>query len=273
MVPAMQINLNLDCERESRRIERFMLQTLCEAHHTRVVLGLSGGIDSALVASLAVRALGAGNVLGVLLPYCSSNPCSKEHGLLIAEKLHIPHSMFEITPMVEPLLQADPAMTAVRKGNIMARCRMTALYDYSASFGGLVAGTSNRTETLLGYFTMFGDGAAALKPIAHLYKCQVRQLAAYLDIPDVIINKAPSADLWEGQTDEGDLGFTYDQADRVLYLLTECHWSRLQVATAGFDVGIAQAVERRWYNTSFKRAETPCLATLNAILSAPAAAQ
>ncbi|MCE5259548.1 MAG: NAD+ synthase [Chloroflexi bacterium] len=263
--------LNLDCERETARICRFIAQTLCEAHCSKLVLGLSGGIDSTLIATLAVRCLGAENVLGVLMPYRTSNPDSTAHGLLAAKTLHIHPRRFEITLMVEALSKANPHMSALRMGNIMARCRMTVLYDCSADFGGLVAGTSNRTETLLGYFTLYGDSAAALKPIAHLYKCQVRQLAAYLGLPQVIIDKAPSADLWEGQTDESDLGFTYDQADEVLYLLSECHWSIAQVAAAGIGAEIAQAVAKRMAANAFKRAEPAALIPDNPLAQSPAA--
>jgi len=264
----MHPNLNLNCEQESRRICQFITQTLAEAHCSRLVLGLSGGIDSSLVAALAVRCISSQNVLGVLLPYRTSNPDSTLHGRLAAESSGLQPQLFEITPMVDALAKTKPGLNALRMGNIMARCRMTVLYDYSAEIGGLVVGTSNRTETLLGYFTLYGDNAAALKPIAHLYKCQVRQLADYLGIPQVIIDKEPSADLWQGQTDEGDLGFTYDQADEVLYLLTECHWSVHQVADYGINLEVVSAVARRMAAYAFKRSEPPVLVQANPIASA-----
>ncbi|MHB9034743.1 MAG: NAD+ synthase [Anaerolineae bacterium] len=264
----MHPNLNLDCAAESDRICQFILQTLQEAHSSRVVVGLSGGIDSSLVATLAVRCLGHDNVLGMLLPYRSSHPDSKAHALITAENLQISYRTFEITPMITALVEANPEITALRMGNIMARCRMTVLYDASAAFGGLVAGTSNRTETLLGYFTMHGDGAAAFKPIAHLYKCQVRQLASYLELPQVIIDKAPSADLWDGQTDEGDLGFTYNQADEVLYLLSECHWCQDQISALGIDPRVVQAIAKRMAATAFKRCDPPALIPSNKLAPA-----
>jgi NAD+ synthase len=139
----------------------------------------------------------------------------------------------------------------------MSRCRMITLYDESERFGGLVAGTSNRTETLLGYFTMHGDGAAALKPIAHLYKCQVRDLARHMNVPAAIIDKAPSADLWAGQTDEGELGFSYDEADQILYLLTEAGLDVPSAAAQGFDIQVVEAVARKLGATAYKRRQPP----------------
>jgi NAD+ synthase len=271
MVQRMHENLLMDCAREIDRIVAFIRQTLAEANCSRLVLGLSGGIDSALVAALGVRAIGASNVLGVLMPYCTSNPSSKDHGVIVADWLGLPTFCFEITEMVQPLLAAFPDMGARRLGNIMARCRMIVLFDQSVQFGGLVAGTGNRTETLLGYFTLHGDGAAALKPISHLYKYQVRQLAQYLGVPQVIIDKAPSADLWQGQTDEGELGFTYDQADEVLYLLTECHWSIEQISAAGCELPVVKAVAQRITDTSFKRHTSPALVPANPVVIFPAA--
>ncbi|MHB1354505.1 MAG: NAD+ synthase [Anaerolineae bacterium] len=267
----MHENLLLDCVRETDRIVAFIRQTLSEALCSRLVVGISGGIDSALVAALGARAVGADNVLGVFLPYCTSNPSSKEHGMLVADWLGIPRDCFEITNMVQPLLAAFPDMSARRLGNIMARCRMVVLFDQSIQFNGLVAGTGNRTETLLGYFTMHGDGAAALKPIAHLYKHQVRQLAQYLCIPQVIIDKAPSADLWQGQTDEGELGFTYHQADEVLYLLSECHWSAKQIAVSHMDLAVAHTIHKRMIDTTFKRQTSPTLSPANPIIFPPVA--
>lgn len=269
MVYDMLENLLLDCARESDRIIAFIRHTLREACCSRLVVGLSGGIDSALVAALGVRAVGAANVMGVLLPYYTSNPTSKEHGTLVADWLTIPHDCFEITGMMQPLLAAFPDMNARRLGNIMARCRMIVLFDQSVQFGGLVAGTGNRTETLLGYFTMHGDGAASMKPIAHLYKHQVRQLSQYLGIPQIIMDKAPSADLWQGQTDEGELGFSYDQADKVLYLLSECHWSVEQIAATHVDLAVVQAIHKRMQDTAFKRQTPPALTTTNPIVFPP----
>lgn len=255
--------LALDVNRERERIVTFIRQEFARAGFSKAVLGVSGGVDSALVAALAAEALGAPNVYAMILPYRTSNPESEAHARLVIEQLGLPYERFEITPMVEPLIARDPAMDERRKGNIMARCRMIVLYDQSAAINGLVLGTSNRTETLLGYFTLYGDGAAAIKPIAHLYKCQVRQLARAVGIPEVIIQKAPSADLWAGQTDEGDLGFTYDEADQILYCLTEEGLGTAQIASLGFDIKVVEAVKRRMESTAFKRLPPPVLPQAN----------
>jgi NAD+ synthase len=225
------------------------------------VLGVSGGIDSALVAALCVRALGADNVFGMLLPSAASTPSSTAHGRQLVEQFQMPYSYLDITPMYRPLELHAPGMSSLRLGNIMSRLRMLTLYDQSVAFNGLVMGTGNRTEWLLGYFTLNGDGAAALKPISHLYKHQVRVLSAYLGIPDEIVNKPPSADLWEGQTDEGDLGFTYDEADQILFLLTEARLSEEQVSARGFNPVIVRNVVHTMARTLFKRRMPEMLST------------
>ena len=251
--------LEIDCERESARSIAFIQAEMARAGFGRAVVGLSGGVDSSLVAMLSVRALGADNVLAMIMPYETSNPESEAHARLMIEATGMRHDRFDITPLVKPFLAHDPAMDARRQGNVMARCRMIVLYDQSAAFDGLVMGTSNRTETLLGYFTLHGDGAAGIKPIAHLYKCQVRALARHLGVPEEIISKAPSADLWASQTDEGELGFTYDEADQILYLLTECNLSAEEIATLGFDIIVIKAIQKRMEATAFKRQPPPSL--------------
>lgn len=254
--------LELDCQREVQRIIDFIRQQLRKSGHSRLVLGLSGGIDSALVAYLGVQAVGAENVKAMILPYATSNPQSEADALLVAEALRIPYELFDITDMVTPLLERYPDMSAGRLGNVMARSRMIVLFDQSVVFNGLVVGTSNRTETLLGYFTMHGDGAAAFKPIVHLYKCQVRALSRCVGVPESIIEKVPSADLWEGQTDEGDLGFSYDEADQVLYLLTEECLTIDEVAAQGYDRRTVESIERRMRSTEFKRQAPDVLPTV-----------
>ena len=251
--------LQLDTAREAARIVSFLREQLALAGCSRMVVGLSGGVDSALVAALGVQAVGQGNVRGMILPHETSNPESEAHACMVAERLGITCERFDITRMVRPLLKRYPDMDARRKGNIMARARMIVLYDQSALVGGLVVGTSNRTETLLGYFTLHGDGAASLKPIAHLYKCQVRALAQCMGVPQVIIAKAPSADLWQGQTDEGELGFTYDEADQVLYLLTERRLGVDEIVALGFASRTVEAIARRMEATAFKRRQPPAL--------------
>lgn len=259
MLPALELNT----EGERERIVAFIREEFDKAGFSRAVLGLSGGIDSALVAALAAEALGVGCVHVMILPYRTSNPESEAHARLMIDRWGFPYERFEITPVVEPLFARDPGIDDRRKGNIMARTRMMVLYDVSAAVGGLVLGTSNRTETLLGYFTLHGDGAAAIKPIAHLYKCQVRALSRCLGIPPAIIDKAPSADLWAGQTDEGDLGFSYDEADQILYLLTEERLGPAQIAALGFDARVVAAVKARLGAMAFKCLPPPALTPHN----------
>ncbi len=219
----------------------FIRTEITRAGFSRGILGLSGGIDSSLVAFLAAEALGKENVLGVLMPYRTSNPASRADAELVAQQLGIATRVIEITPMVEPYL-TQIGKDERRRGNVMARERMLVLYDQSEEFRALVIGTSNKTESLLGYTTQFGDNAAAIQPIADLYKYQVRQLARAVGMPQKIIDKAPSADLWQGQTDEGELGFTYDQADAILYRLVDQRKRIDDVIAEGFDARVVQRI-------------------------------
>jgi NAD+ synthase len=221
------------------------------------VIGLSGGIDSALSFALAVEALGKENVLAVRMPYKASSPDSLEHAEMLVEQYEVACETVEITDMVEPLFAMDPEMSKQRKGNIMARQRMIVLYDRSEAFKGLVIGTSNKTEILLGYSTLWGDMASALNPIGDLYKTQIRQLGRALGIPSPIIDKPPSADLWTGQTDEAELGFTYDEVDKLLYLLVDHRYSAQECVEEGFDEKFVNAVIRRVQRNQFKRMMPP----------------
>ncbi|HEX3127759.1 MAG TPA: NAD+ synthase [Thermoanaerobaculia bacterium] len=184
-----------------------------------VVVGVSGGVDSSLSAALAARALGPERVHGFLLPYRTSNPASEQDARAVAEHLGIPHRKIDISPMVDAYFEMEPDADPGRRGNKMARERMTILFDQAKKLDALVLGTSNKTEILLGYSTVFGDNASSLNPLGDLYKTQVWQLSRYLGLPGQVIDKAPSADLWPGQTDEGDLGVDYGTADEVLHLL------------------------------------------------------
>jgi NAD+ synthase len=250
-----RLRINTDLTR--RLISRFIYNEVTKAGFSRVVVGLSGGVDSSLVAFLTVDALGKDNVLGVLMPYRTSAPSSLADAQMVVDQLGIPSIVIDITPMVDPLIALNPHMDARRRGNIMARMRMIVLYDQSEEFRGLVAGTSNKTETLLGYTTIYGDNAAAIQPIADLYKCQVRQLAAALGVPERIIGKAPTADLWQGQTDEGELGFTYDTADQILYLLVDMRYTPDEVVAAGFERPVVQHILRLVQQNQFKRTPAP----------------
>jgi len=206
-----------------------------------VVVGISGGIDSSLSAALAVRALGAERVHAFMLPYRTSSPESEQHARAVAEHLGIPPRVIDLSPMVDAYFAMEPDAPADRRGNKMARERMTILFDQAKKLDGLVLGTSNKTEILLGYSTVFGDNASSLNPLGDLYKCQVRQLSRHLGLPAEIVDKVPSADLWPGQTDEDELGFSYETADEVLYLLFDVGLRPEEVIERGYD---EQAVRR-----------------------------
>ncbi|MBL8160907.1 MAG: NAD+ synthase, partial [Anaerolineae bacterium] len=226
---------------------------IAKAGMQRAVIGLSGGVDSALSAYLAAEALGAQNVLAVRMPYKTSAVASLNDAGLVIEALGLPHLDIPITPMADPLIERFPDMSNLRKGNIMARLRMVTLYDQSVAWGGLVMGTSNKTEFLLGYSTIYGDSGVALQPIADLYKAQVRQLSAALGVPQPILDKAPSADLWEGQTDEGELGFTYNDVDQALFLLVDERYTVDEVAEEGFERSFVEKVWKRVKANHYKR--------------------
>jgi len=235
----------------------FIHTEITRAGFSHAVVNLSGGIDSAVAFALAAEALGSGNVLAIRLPYKTSSVDSLEHAQMLIDQFGSPSVTIPITGMVEPLIENDPAMSAVRKGNIMARARMIVAYDQSEAFKGLVVGTGNKTEILLGYTTLYGDSACALNPIGDLYKTQVRQLARALNIPEVILAKPPSADLWTGQTDEGELGFTYEEVDRLLYLLVDQRYRPEECVEAGFAERFVRVVVERIRRNQFKRVLPP----------------
>jgi len=219
----------------------------------RVVVGLSGGVDSSLSAMLAAEALGQGHILGVMLPYASSSPESLSHAELVVQKIGIESLIVDITRQIDAYFEQFPAADQRRRGNKMARERMTILYDHSARWNALVLGTSNKTELLLGYGTLYGDMASAINPLGDLYKTQVWSLAEFVGVPEVIVAKKPSADLWEGQTDEGELGFTYREVDRLLYLMVDERYSREELIAEGFPEGFVDEVTLRIMNSQFKR--------------------
>ena len=220
-------------------------------------MGLSGGLDSALACFLAAEALGPENVLAIRMPYKSSSQDSLDHALLVIDQLGVQSLTMPITEMVEPLFQRFPDMENRRKGNIMARERMIILFDQSEAFKGLVLGTGNKTEILLGYSTLYGDSACALNPIGDLYKTQVRQLSRAMGVPDVVIEKAPSADLWLGQTDEGELGFTYEEVDKLLFLLIDQRYTPEECVESGFPADFVRSVIQRVRRNQFKRVLPP----------------
>ena len=223
----------------------------------KAVIGVSGGIDSAMSCFLAAEALGPQNVLAVRMPYKTSSQDSLDHAQLVIDATGVQSITIPITDMADGLIKQFPDMVKLRMGNIMARCRMIVLYDQSSAFGGLVIGTSNKTEILLGYSTQFGDAASAFNPIGDLYKTQLRQLAHAMGVPQVIIDKAPTADLWIGQTDEGELGFTYAEVDKLLYLMVDERYTPDECVEAGYERRFVETVVKRIQRYHYKRVMPP----------------
>jgi NAD+ synthase len=251
------INLTINTELTKDILTGFILSEITRVGYKRAVVALSGGIDSALSCWLAAQALGPANVLAVRMPYKTSSPESLTHAQLVIEALGVQSLTIPITEMVDPYLERVPDANQVRRGNLMARARMIVIYDQSESFGGLVVGTGNKTEILLGYTTLYGDSACAINPLGDLYKTQVRQLSRDLGIPKEILQKPPSADLWVDQTDEGELGFTYEEVDKLLYLLVDQRYSPEDCVEAGFGEAFVKVVIQRMRRNHFKRVVPP----------------
>ncbi|MGL4801318.1 MAG: NAD+ synthase [Cetobacterium sp.] len=258
----MSCKLDLDLNLVEQILVNFLKEEANKVGFSKVVLGLSGGIDSALVAYLAAKAFGPENVLGILMPYKSSSKESIEHAKLVVEDLGIKSKLIEITPMVEPYFQMNPDMDGLRKGNRMARERMCILFDYSAKEKALVLGTSNKTEMLLGYSTQFGDAASAINAIGDLYKTQVWELSKHMGIPQPLIDKKPSADLWEGQTDESELGFSYKLADEILYDLVDKREKKEDIVKNGYPEDIVNKVIWKIKMSQYKR-KLPLIAKIS----------
>ncbi len=249
--------LAIDTDVARRIIGEFIRGQLRQAGFERVVLGLSGGIDSAVVAYLTAEAIGAERLLCVLMPYRTSSPASREDAEEVVRRLGCASEVVEITPMVDGFFGPESDASSLRRGNFMARMRMGVLYDRSVTWGGLVVGTGNKTESLIGYTTVFGDNACAFNPIGDLYKSQVRQLAAAIGVPDTIIRKAPSADLWPGQTDEDEGGFDYPTLDRLLFWRIDKRRSIDEVVALDFPRDVVERVDRMVAGAEFKRQVPP----------------
>jgi len=239
------------------RCRVFLRAQLAASGHRGLVVGLSGGIDSAVAAALAVAALGADKVTGIMMPYATSSAASLTDAMAVAEGLGLAAEKVDITPMADAFLAAVPDSERVRRGNVMARCRMVVLYDRSAQRDALVLGTGNRTEGLLGYTTMYGDNACALNPLGQLYKTEVRLLAAHCGLPSSVLTKAPSADLWAGQADEDELGVSYAEVDHLLHHLVDERLGERQLAALGFAPALVERITVRVRAMAFKRRLPP----------------
>ena len=255
--------LSLNIPQTLKVLDIFLREEIGRVGFTKAVIGLSGGIDSALSTYLAVRALGAENVHCVMMPYKSSSADSLSDAKKVIDALGVSSETVEITPMVEPYFDANPDMTNLRRGNVMARERMIVLYDRSAKLGALVVGTSNKTEGLLGYTTQFGDSASAVNPIGDLYKTQVWQLSEAVGMPESIIQKSPSADLWVGQTDEEEMGIKYREVDLLLYFMYDLRENDDELAARGYDKAYLTKIRAMVRRAQFKRLP-PVIAKISA---------
>src|SRR4051794_18951202 len=249
--------LAIDTDVARRVIGQFIRGQLRQAGFERAVLALSGGIDSALVAYLVAEAIGADKLLCVSMPYRTSSDASRTDAAAVVAALQTAFETVEISPMVDGFFASQPDASPLRRGNFMARQRMAVAYDRSVTWGGLVVGTGNKTESLIGYTTLFGDNACAFNPIGDLYKSQVRQLAAAMGVPEAIIRKAPSADLWPGQTDEDEAGFSYPELDRLLFWRIDKRRSVEEMVAKGFEPAMVERVDRMVAGAEFKRQVPP----------------
>ncbi|MGB9750582.1 MAG: NAD+ synthase [Caldisericia bacterium] len=220
------------------------------------IIPLSGGIDSTLVTYLSTMALGKENVLIVNMPYGELGKKGREDSIKISEILNIGYEIIDIKPIIDNYFQIEE-MNNLRKGNFMARVRMAIVFDKAKKYEGFVIGCSNKSELLIGYSTWYGDMAASILPIGDLYKTQVFQLSKFLNIPDFILSKVPSAELWTGQTDEGEIGISYNELDKILYLLVDKRMSVDEVIKEGFDIERVKKVKRMVVNSQFKRRFPP----------------
>ena len=245
----------IEAEKETQNIITFIKNTFRQAGFIDAVIGLSGGIDSAVSCGLIIQALGVDHVYPILMPHGGLGTSGILDAMKFIETQHIPliHVIrIDIQPAVDMMVKIDPFMDRIRKGNIMARTRMVYLFDQAKKRNALVVGTENRSEHLLGYFTRFGDAASDIEPIQHMYKTQVYEIAKVLHIPQEIMDKAPSANLWSEQTDEGEFGFTYKEADEILYLLTEQKKSTEEIMSVGYKKELINNIQNRVKKNAFK---------------------
>jgi NAD+ synthase len=254
--------LKIDPELVSKILHEFLLTETTKTGFKKVVFGLSGGIDSALVAYLCAKTFSPKDVTALIMPYRTSNPENMKHAEIIVKNMKINSETHDISEMIDAFYKSDPDADMVRQGNRMARERMCFLYDYSSKHNALVIGTSNKTELMLGYGTIFGDLASAINPIGDLYKSQIWQLAAYLGLPKEIIEKPPSADLWTGQTDEEEIGYTYDKLDALLHYMVDLRYSTEMLLDQGFSSNMVKDIQKKIQIYQFKR-RPPVIAKLS----------
>ena len=231
----------------------FIREEFHKAGFTKAVIGISGGVDSALSAFLAVMALGKENVIGISMPYKTSSKSSIEDARLVAKVLEIEFHEIDITPQVDAYYERFVDADNIRRGNKMARERMSILYDFAHWKGALVLGTSNKSELLIGYSTRWGDGAHDINPLGDLYKTQVWEMAEFVGVPERIVKKKPSADLWPGQTDEGEIGFSYHLLDQILVGYVDLRLREEELIKAGYSEQVVKKVLKMVQRSQYKR--------------------
>jgi NAD+ synthase len=249
--------LEIRCDLVEKILTCFIQDSVHKNGFKNAIVGVSGGLDSAVVLALCQKALGSRHTFALLLPYRISSADSLRHGQMVCEQFKIPYEIIDISPAVDAYFDRYPTENRLQIGNKCARERMSVLYDYSVRKKALVAGTSNKSELLVGYSTQFGDSAAAFLPIGDLYKTQVFELARHLHIPETIIAKSPTADLWAGQSDEGEIGITYKDLDIILYLMIDKRWDEGEIVERGYALAVIRRVKKMIVNSQFKRTMPP----------------
>ncbi len=253
--------LALDCELVTEWLVAFLRAEFRRRGFEKAVIGMSGGVDSAVTGFLCARALGAANTIAIRMPYRTSSPQSLEHAKLVIDALGLAERTVDISDAVDGYLSQEPNADASRRGNVMARMRMIVAFDLSAKHRALPVGTGNKTERLFGYFTWHADDSPPINPLGDLFKTQVWELARHLGVPDVIVNKPASADLVQGQTDEDDFGISYAKADEILnWLLTG--YTPNEIVSHGFAASDVEIVRKRLSSTHWKR-KLPTVAMLS----------
>jgi len=235
----------------------FIKEELSKFDFKKAVLGLSGGLDSSVCAFLATKAMGPRNVIAIIMPYQKTFQQDVKDAQSVATLLDIQWKIIDITPMVDAYFSKYPTENKIIKGNKMARERMSILYDFSAREKAMVLGTSNKTELLLGYGTIYGDTACGINPLGDLYKTQIRQLGQHLGVAESILKKVPSAGFWTGQTDEGELGLTYEEADKILFMLVDQMASKKEVIGSGYKKETVEKIINLIKKSEFKRKMPP----------------
>ena len=246
-------DLKIDEEIVVKKLIEFIDSQLAIRGFTKAILGLSGGLDSTVLAYITSRAIPKSNIYGIILPYGTQSLSAVLDAKEVVRDLGIQSIEHDIKPMIDSYFNNFTEVDWNRRGNKMARERMSILYDYSAYLKGLVLGTSNKTELLLGYGTLFGDMTGAIQPLGDLYKTQIKAIAVYLNIPKTIIDKPPSADFWSDQTDEKEIGFKYEDIDRLLFAMIDMRKNREELLSVGFSKDMIDSVDFLVKKSAFKR--------------------